>query len=391
MTSRKLPLLEDADINSSSVVFVRIDCNVPLNDDGTIADTFRLDAVVETLEYIRDTGAKTIITGALGRPKGKRDEKLTTHVVAQYFQDKVFNLCTYIDQCVGDEVVNLVASLSNGEAVMLENLRFFDGEESNDINFAKQLSDLATVYVNDAFGQSHRNQASIVGITEFLPSYAGKCLAKEVNALEQILSGEQSNVVAVVGGSKVSDKLGVIQALLDRCDYVLVGGGMAYTFLKSQGKSIGDSLCEDSYLDQASTWLKTDKIILPTDWVVANDINSTDTEIVSVIADDQAGFDIGPDSRELFSKYLQDAKVVLWNGPMGVFEKEQFNQGTNYIARTIADLDAYTIIGGGDSVAAIRLLDLQNEFSHVSTGGGATLEYIESGSLVGVDALEKGK
>lgn len=389
MSDKKLPTLEAASISQGTVVLVRIDCNVPLNEDGTIADTYRLDSVTDTLQYLKDKQAKVVIAGAIGRPKGKRDDSLSTKVIAQYFEQNIFESCAYIDQCCGEKVKELIASTANGNAIMLENLRFFEGEETNDDEFAKSLSELADIYVNDAFGQSHRNQASIVAITNYLPSYAGKCLQREVDALIKVLSGQTEGTIAIVGGSKVSDKLGVIEALLERCDKILVGGAMAYTFLKAQGKKIGNSLCEDSYVDKASQWLATNKIVLPIDSVIASDINSTDTSVAKDIDEGYAGFDIGPESVELFSQELENAGLVLWNGPMGVFEKEQFANGTNSIARLLASSSAFTVIGGGDSVAAIRELNLQDSFSHVSTGGGATLEYIESGTLVGVQALLK--
>ncbi len=382
-----LPHLVDATINPGDVVFVRIDCNVPLTDDGFIADAFRLEAVTPTLQYLKEKGAKIIIAGAIGRPKGKRDESLTTKCIAHYFEGRVFDNCNYVDVMHGPVVQDALAGSFQGDAIVLENLRFWSEEESNDSEFARLLAAEADVYVNDAFGQSHRNQASIVAITEFLPSYAGLCLEKEVSALESVLKNGKAPVVGIIGGAKVSDKLGVIEALMDRCDSLLIGGAMAYTFLKGQGKAIGQSLCEDNFVSTTAEWMKSGKIILPTDSVVAETMTSTDTKITGEIADGFAGFDIGPETIKRFSDIISQAQTILWNGPMGVFEQPQFAQGTQSIGQAVADSNGFSVVGGGDSVAAIRAMKLEDKIDHVSTGGGATLEYIETGSLVGVDAL----
>lgn len=383
---KDLPLVKQADIKPSDVVFVRIDCNVPLNADGSIADTFRLEVVTPTLQYLKDKEAKIIIAGAIGRPHGKRDESLTTKCIAQYF-DNILGRCVYIDQAYGPKVVEAIESIQPGQAVMLENLRFWIEEETNAQTLGKDLASLADAYVNDAFGQSHRNQASIVAITQHLDSYAGLCLEKEIDSLQVVLNPVQSPVLAIVGGAKVSDKLGVIEALLEKCDNVLIGGAMAYTFLKGQGVSIGKSLCEDEFVEKTICWMESGKIILPRDSVIAEGIDSTETSISSEIDNDHAGFDIGPVTIENFSQYISEAKVILWNGPMGVFEKPQFAQGTNRIGNAVASSSGFSVVGGGDSVAAIRSLKLADKIDHVSSGGGATLEYIESGTLVGIDAL----
>jgi len=387
--TKKLPSVISVDISPGQKVLVRIDCNVPLNGDGTIADTFRLEAITPTLEFLRDKGAKVVLAGAIGRPKGKRDESLTTECIAKYFLGKVFEKCVYVDEAFGEKVDDAVNNISAGDCVVIENLRFWPEEESNDESFAKKLAELVDVYVNDAFGQCHREQASIVAITKFLPSFAGICLEKEVDALENVLTNGEVPVVAIIGGAKVSDKLGVIEALLNRADTILIGGAMAYTFMKGQGIGIGDSLCEDDFVEKSKEWMETGKIVLPTDTVVADSINSTTTQNVSGIPDGLSGFDIGKDTIERFSKEISQAKTILWNGPMGVFEKHQFAQGTSSIAQVVAMSDAYSVVGGGDSVAAIRGLNLDSKIDHVSTGGGATLEYLEKGTLVGVDALIK--
>lgn len=386
---KNLPLLSDLKIESGDRIFVRIDCNVPLSDSAKIEDDFRLQSVIGTLRYIKDAGGIAIIAGALGRPKGKWDDKLISLPIANYFAEKLYDgKCSYVP---GDprsqETAELISKLEPGESCVLENLRFFEGEESNDETFAKQLASLADYYVNDAFGQSHRKQASICAITKFIPSYAGFCLLKEVQALDHVLRNGERPVVAIVGGAKVSDKMKVIEKLLQSCDKVIIGGGMGYTFMKSQGNEIGNSLCEDEYLDVAKDWFATGKIIIPTDWVVADDINSTQTATVNEILPAQSGFDIGPKSIRIFSDIIDSAKTILWNGPMGVFEKSQFATGTIGIANAVANATAYTVVGGGDSVAAIRQYKLENSIDHVSTGGGATLEYIEQGTLVGIDAL----
>ena len=386
--SKQLPLISDLNIEKGDKVFVRIDCNVPLSETGEIEDDFRLTSVMPTLQYIKDAGGIAIIAGAIGRPKGKFDKSLTTEPIADYFQMNLYTACVYIaDNPTSLETVSIINECNPGEAVVLENLRFYSGEESNDEGFAEQLAHLADYYVNDAFGQSHRNQASICAITKFLPSYAGFCLAKEVDALENVLINGKDPVVAIIGGAKVSDKMKVIEKLMQRCDKVIIGGGMGYTFMKSQGAEIGNSLCEDEYLDVAKEWYSTGKIAIPIDWVVADDINSTDTDVVSEILPTQSGFDIGPKSVKEFSDTINCAKTILWNGPMGVFEKEQFANGTSEIANVVANASAYTVVGGGDSVSAIRQYKLESKIDHVSTGGGATLEYIEQGTLVGVEAL----
>ncbi|MFN8015011.1 MAG: phosphoglycerate kinase [Acidimicrobiia bacterium] len=380
--------LSNATAEKGTRVLVRIDCNVPLNSDGTIADTFRLEAVTETIKYLSGKGAKIIVAGAIGRPKGKRDESLTTKCVAEYFQDNVLEKCSYVNEAFGEQVNDAIDQCNPGEGIVLENLRFYEGEEQNDEAFAKELAGLADIYVNDAFGQCHRKQASIVAITKFLPSYMGLCLEKEVSALESVLNNGQDPVVAIIGGAKVSDKIGVIDALINRCDYILIGGAMAFTFLKAGRMAIGNSLCEDDYIDKVGPWMKTGKIFLPNDFVVAENIDSTEAEISKTIPSGYAGFDIGSDSIEKFIQIINSAKTILWNGPMGVFEKPQFAQGTNQIANAVADSNAYSVVGGGDSVAAIRQMGLENKIDHVSTGGGATLEYIEQGTLVGVEALK---
>jgi phosphoglycerate kinase len=376
-----------APISAGDAVLVRIDCNVPLNEDGSIADAFRLEAVTPTLELLKEKGARVVIAGAIGRPKGKRDNSLTTERIAEYFQGKVFATCEYVDEAFGDKVDAMLEACKPGDALVLENLRFWNEEESNDDGFAQKLSANIDFYVNDAFGQSHRNQASIVAITKYVPSFAGVCMAKEIDALESILESKEHPSVAIVGGAKVSDKLGVIEALISRCDNVLIGGAMAYTFLKAQGSSIGNSLCEADYLEQARTWMESGKVILPSDSIVADSIDSADTTVSESISDNQAGFDIGPESIERFTAAISTAKMILWNGPMGVFEKEQFARGTREVALAVSESDAYSVVGGGDSVAAIRALGLQEKIDHVSTGGGATLEYLEQSTLVGVDAL----
>ncbi len=394
MDQKQFNRLIDAPITEGTVVLVRIDCNVPLKGIQ-IDDTFRLEAVTPTLEYLKQKKAKVIIAGAIGRPKGKRDESLTTELIAKYFEDRVFDRCQYVDSAVGVDAQKAIGACSSSNAVMLENLRFYPGEESNDEVFAKELTQGIDVYINDAFGQSHRKQASIVGITNFLPSFSGFCMEKEVDALENVLNTDQHPTVAIIGGAKVSDKLGVIEALVERCDKVLIGGAMAYTFLKATGRSIGQSLCEDDFQEKALALLESGKIVLPDDTLVAESYDSTDTQVCVDIPDDLAGFDIGPATVSKFEQELSGAKMILWNGPMGVFEKDQFAKGTIKIAQVVANSQAFSVVGGGDSVSAIRKFDLQNKIDHVSTGGGATLEYIEDGSLIGVDALitasKKGK
>lgn len=385
----KLPLISDLKIASGDRVLVRIDCNVPLDSSGNIEDDFRLTSVFDTLNYIKDAGGVAIIAGAIGRPKGVFDPSLTTQPIAKYFAEHIYSKCEYIMTVpTADDTFLSIEACKPGEAVVLENLRFFPEEEKNDEDFAKVLSTLADFYVNDAFGQSHRKQASICAITNYLPSYAGFCLSREVAALENVLENGRDPVVAIIGGAKVSDKMKVIEKLLERCSYILIGGAMAFTFMKSSGQEIGKSLYEEEFVQLAGEWLSSGKIVIPSDFVLANSIDSQETVISSSIENDQAGFDIGPETISNFKNILSNANTVLWNGPMGVFEKEQFANGTNEIGTMVANSNAYCVVGGGDSVAAIRKLKIENKIDHVSTGGGATLEYIEQGTLVGIEALK---
>jgi len=392
--------LGEADLKGKAV-FVRADLNVPLDKEQKITDDTRIRAAVPTLKYLLDKGAKVLLTSHLGRPKSGPEDKFRLTPVAPRLSELLGKPVKKLNDCVGDEVEKAVKDAKEGELLLLENVRFYKEEEKNDAEFAKKLASNAQLYVNDAFGTAHRAHASTEGVTKFLkPSVAGFLLQKELDYLDGAVSKPKRPFCAIVGGSKVSSKITVIESLLDKVDVLIIGGGMVFTFYKARGLSVGSSLVEEDKLDLAkkleeAAKAKGVKLLLPTDVVVADkfapDAN-TKTVSVEEIPDGWMGLDIGPDSIKTFQKALEDCKTVVWNGPMGVFEFEKFATGTLAIAQTLAGLTkngAITIIGGGDSVAAVEQAGLADQMSHISTGGGASLELLEGKVLPGVAALDE--
>jgi phosphoglycerate kinase len=389
-----------ADLSASDLsgkrVLVRVDFNVPL-DNGSITDDTRIRAALPTIQDLTSKGAKVILTSHFGRPKGV-DESLRLTPVAARLSELLGKPVKKCDDCIGDEVAQVVATMENGDVTVLENVRFYPEEEKNDPEFAKQLASVADLYVNDAFGTAHRAHASTEGVTHYLPSVAGYLIEKELQFLQGAIEEPKRPLAAIVGGSKVSSKIGVIEALLDKCDKLLLGGGMIFTFYKARGLNVGKSLVEEDKLElarelEAKAKEKGVAFLLPTDVIIADKFApDAEAKTVSIndIPDGWMGLDIGPDSIKVFQKALGDCKTVIWNGPMGVFEFEKFAAGTKAIALTLADLTktgTITIIGGGDSVAAVEQLNLGEQMSHISTGGGASLELLEGKVLPGIAAL----
>jgi phosphoglycerate kinase len=377
-------------------VFVRVDFNVPL-EDGRVTDDLRIRSTLPTLEALAREGAAVVLGSHLGRPKGTVVNELRLDPVAARLREVWPRPVTKLDEATGETVAEACRSLGEGEAVLLENLRFDPGEEANEPRFADALASLAEAYVNDAFGAAHRAHASVVGVPERLPAAAGLLMAKEISALTRLLEDPEEPFVAILGGAKISDKLGVVGALIERVDALLIGGAMAFTFIAAQGGEVGDSLVEEDRLDDVRRALKAADerdipIILPED-VVAAPEPSADARKETVRADDITkglkGLDIGPRTVEEFTRVLADARTVFWNGPMGVFELEPFSLGTRGVAQAVAGIDAFTVVGGGDSVAAIRRMGFEDAVDHLSTGGGASLEFLEGRDLPGVAVLRE--
>ena len=370
---------------------MRVDLNVPLQD-GEVADDLRITTALPTLEWLRQHAAAVIVAGHLGRPKGEPDPQYTMAPVAERLGELMGQDVPLAPAVVGAKVEPYVASLGSGELLMLENVRFERGETDDDPAFATNLCELADVYVNEAFGASHRAHASIVGPPRVLPSAGGRLLFQEVETLSRLLQPGEHPFVAVLGGAKVSDKLGVIDALLTRCDAILVGGAMMFTFLLAQGHSVGDSLVEPDMVDECRRFLDTGRVRIPIDVVVADEI-ADDVETRVIAADampaDMKGLDIGPETAAAFAADIGDAALLLWNGPMGVFEAAPFAAGTRAVADAVARCPGFTVVGGGDSAAAVRRFGLADRIDHVSTGGGASLEFIEHGDLPGLRALRE--
>ncbi|MEM7579952.1 MAG: phosphoglycerate kinase [Mastigocoleus sp.] len=400
MTKKTLANLSASDLSGKRAL-VRADFNVPLDDTGKITDDTRIRAALPTINDLVEKGAKVILSSHFGRPKGVVNDKMRLTPVANRLSELLGKDVVKCDDCIGDDVTSKVNALSNGQVLLLENVRFYKEEEKNDPEFAKKLAANADLYVNDAFGTAHRAHASTEGVTKFLsPSVAGYLIEKELQYLQNAIENPQRPLAAIIGGSKVSSKIGVIETLLDKCNKLIIGGGMIFTFYKARGLSVGKSLVEEDKLELAKSLEAKAKekgvdLLLPTDVVVADnfapDANSQTVSIDS-IPDGWMGLDIGPDSVKTFQAALADCKSVIWNGPMGVFEFDKFAAGTEAIAHTLADLSkngATTIIGGGDSVAAVEKVGLADQMSHISTGGGASLELLEGKTLPGIAALDE--
>jgi phosphoglycerate kinase len=399
VSKKTLANLSAADLSGKRAL-VRVDFNVPVDDAGNITDDTRIRAALPTIQDLTQKGAKVILVSHFGRPKGV-DDKLRLTPVAKRLSELLGQEVVKTDDSIGDEVAAKVGALQKGQVLLLENVRFYKEEEKNDPEFAKKLAANADLYVNDAFGTAHRAHASTEGVTKYLsPSVAGYLIEKELQYLQSAIENPQRPLAAIIGGSKVSSKIGVIETLLEKCDKLIIGGGMIFTFFKARGLNVGKSLVEDDKLELAKSLEAKAKekgvtFLLPTDVVIADkfaaDANSQ-TVSVENIPDGWMGLDIGPDSVKLFQEALADCKSVVWNGPMGVFEFDKFAVGTEAIARTLADISkkgATTIIGGGDSVAAVEKVGLAEQMSHISTGGGASLELLEGKELPGIVALDE--
>jgi phosphoglycerate kinase len=375
-------------------VFVRADLNVPLRD-GVISDDTRIRASLPTLQRLLSAGARVVVASHLGRPKGRAKPEFSLRPVAPRLAELLGTGVAFCGECVGDEARRAVSELGSGQVLLLENLRFHAGEEANDPDFAKALAQLADVYVNDAFGTAHRAHASTVGITDHVPVVAaGALLASELEHL-RVVRDPQRPLMVVLGGAKVSDKLAVIEALAPHADVLAIGGAMAYTFLAARGLPTGSSLVEPERVEDARRVLRAAEekgrtLLLPTDHVVAQRIAAdAETRVVAEIPDGWMGVDIGPATAERYAKAIAEARTFFWNGPMGVFEIPAFSEGTARIARAAAEADAITVVGGGDSLAAVNQLGLGDRITHLSTGGGASLEYVQGLVLPGVAALER--
>lgn len=386
--------IKDIDIKNKRVL-MRVDFNVPQDEKLNITDDTRIRAAVPTIKYALEKRAKVILMSHLGRPKGGPEPRYSLRPAAQRLGQLIGKAVLMAPDCVGAEVKKIAGGMKPGEAVLLENLRFHREEEANDPGFAKELADLGDIYVNDAFGTAHRAHASTEGVTRFLPSVSGFLVQKEIEYFEKAVSSPAKPYVAILGGAKVSDKIEVIKNLMKKVDAILIGGGMAYTFLKAQGVEIGKSKLEADKIGLAREILneagaKKVKILLPVDHVVADRLDAsaeaktTDTD---AIPPGMLGLDIGPKTVKVFEQELKNAKTIIWNGPLGVFEIDKFDKGSREIARFISGIKATSIIGGGDTAAAVAKFGLEDKMSHISTGGGASLEYLEGKTLPGIAAL----
>ena len=380
---------------SGKKVLVRCDFNVPFDENKNITDENRIIGALPTIKYLVDNNARVILCSHLGRPKGEFNMKYSLESVAKRLSEKLGKEVKMAADVVGDSAKALAADMKDGDVILLENVRFHKEEEKNDPAFAKDLASLADVYVNDAFGTAHRAHASTAGAADYLPSACGFLIQKEIEIMGGALTSPVRPFVAILGGAKVSDKIGVIENLLDKVDTLIVGGGMAYTFDKAKGYNIGTSICEDDKVELAASLIKKAeekgvKLLLPIDTVIATEFKA-DAESKTVssdsIPDGWMGLDIGEKSVKIFADALAEAKTVIWNGPMGVFEFEKFANGTKKVAEAVANVDGTTIIGGGDSAAAVEQLGFAPKMTHISTGGGASLEYLEGIELPGIACL----
>ncbi|UJL45279.1 phosphoglycerate kinase [Virgibacillus sp. NKC19-16] len=385
--------LQDIDAGGKKV-FCRVDFNVPMQD-GEVTDETRIRAARPTIEYLAEKGAKVILASHLGRPKGEAADELRLDPVAKSLSNLIGKDIVKTDSVYGPEVDEAISGLNDGDILLLENVRFEAGEEKNDPELIQAFADMADIYVNDAFGAAHRAHASTTGVAEKLPAAAGYLMEKEIEVLGKALENPERPFTAIIGGAKVKDKINVIDHLLDKVDNLIIGGGLAYTFVKAQGHEVGKSLLEEDKIDLAKDFMKKAEekgvqFLLPTDVVVADDFSETaNTKITDIdqIPADWEALDIGPKTRETYSQVVADSKLVIWNGPMGVFEMNAFAGGTRSVAESLANTEGYTIIGGGDSAAAVEKFGFAEDMDHVSTGGGASLEFMEGKVLPGVEAL----
>lgn len=386
--------VKDIDLKGKKV-FVRCDFNVPMDEKQNITDNTRIVAALPTIKYLLEQDCKIILASHLGRPKGEVKPEFSLAPVAKELSKLLNKEVIMAKDVIGEDATNKAENLKEGEIMLLENVRFHREETDNDPEFAKKLASMAKVYVNDAFGAAHRAHASTAGIAQYLPAVSGFLIEKELTVLGNAINNPERPFMAILGGAKVSDKIGVIDSLLDKVDTLMIGGGMAYTFFKAQGYSVGNSLCEEEKTGLALEAMekakqKGVKLLLPVDTKVGKEFKP-DTESKTVawtdIPDGWEGFDIGEKTIEMFKNELKNAKTVIWNGPVGLFEFDQFAIGTNEIAKTLADLDATTIIGGGDSGAAVAKAGLADKMTHICTGGGASLEFLEGKKLPGIECL----
>ncbi|WP_110928512.1 phosphoglycerate kinase [Bacillus massiliglaciei] len=380
---------------SGKKVFCRVDFNVPM-EDGKVSDDTRIRAALPTIDYLVEQGAKVILASHLGRPKGQAVEELRLTPVAERLRELSGKKVTKVDEAYGETVEREIAKMENGDILLLENVRFYPGEEKNDPELAKAFAGLADIYVNDAFGAAHRAHASTEGIAHHLPAVSGLLMQKELDVLGSALSNPERPFTAIIGGAKVKDKIGVIENLLEKVDNLIIGGGLAYTFIKAQGYEIGQSLLEEDKIELAKSFIdkaeeKGVKLYMPLDAVITPEFSK---DAVTAICDidsipaDKMSLDIGPETRSRYAEVIKNSKLVIWNGPMGVFEFDKFAEGTKAVAQALADSEGtYSIVGGGDSAAAAEKFGLADKMSHISTGGGASLEFMEGKELPGVVAL----
>ncbi|MCF7898153.1 MAG: phosphoglycerate kinase [Candidatus Omnitrophica bacterium] len=386
--------VKDLDLQGKKVL-MRADFNVPLDSDKNITDDSRIKAALKTINYILEKKGKLILISHLGRPKGQPKEELSLRPVAKRLSQLIGKPVKMVDDCIGQKVKDEVDGLEPGGVILLENLRFHPQEKANDQSFAKDLASLADLYVNDAFGTAHRAHASTEGVTHFLDSAAGFLIDKEINYFQKVLTDPKPPFVFILGGAKVSDKIPVIENMLDKANSIVIGGAMAYTFLKAKGQEVGSSLLEADMLELVQKTLAKAKekgvdILLPLDHIVTDDIkagkNLKTTEGVD-IESGWIGVDIGPKTQKEFGEKIKTAGTIVWNGPMGIFENDLFSQGTKSIAEAITESQAVSVIGGGDTAAAVKKFQLEEKMSHISTGGGASLQYLEGKELPGISAL----
>jgi len=386
--------IEDIDVKGKKVI-VRVDFNVPLDENRKITDDKRIVGALPTIKYLVDKGAKTILVSHLGRPKEGFEEKYSMKPTAERLGELLGKEVIMAKDVIGEDAKAKAAALKDGEVLMLENVRFHKEETKNDPAFAKELASMAEIYVNDAFGTAHRAHASTAGLADYLPAVCGYLIQKEIEIMGKALSNPERPFVAILGGAKVSDKIAVIENLIDKVDTLIIGGGMAYTFFKAKGYNIGTSICEDDKVDLAKSLLekaqsKGVKLLLPVDNVVGKEFkNDTEFKVVDSdsIPDGWMGMDIGPKTIEAYAAEIKNAKTVVWNGPMGVFEFSNFEKGTKEVARAVAESGSTSIIGGEDSAAAVEQLGFADKITHISTGGGASLEFLEGKVLPGIDVL----